>query len=187
MPGTPCTERGRAKSQNHPSSEDTDALLNHGGKPTVSWADFIETHKEIITACDFFTVEVLTAAGLVTVYVLFFIKIATRELHIAGITTNPDLSWMAQIAHNITMTDIGFLEGQRHLILDRDPKFSEQFCRIIRDTGTKIVRLPPDLNAYAERFVHSIKEECLSRLVFFGIDGLRRAVREYAAHYHEVH
>lgn len=169
-------------------------LAQHGTPPSGSrqsgmrWAEFIRTHQKVITACDFFSTEVLTATGLITIYVLFFIKIATREVHIAGITQHPHEFWMEQTARNLTMADDGFLEGQRYLILDRDTKFTASFRRIIKEAGIKPIRLPPrspNLNAYAERFVRSIKSECLSRLVFFSLDGLRHAIREYITHYHE--
>jgi transposase InsO family protein len=142
----------------------------------------------VIAACDFFTAEVFTPTGLVTYYVLFFIKIGSREVHIAGVTPHPDESWMRQVARNVTMADSGFLWGQRHLIFDRDSKFCDSFRRTIRSIGIKTIRLPPrspNLNAHAERYVRSAKEECLSRLVLFGEAGLRRALREFVAHYHE--
>ena len=95
---------------------------------------------------------------------------------------------MKQVARNVTMDGWGFLQGQCYLILDRDSKFCAAFRHLIHGAGMKLIRLPPrspNLNAYAERFVRSVKEECLSRLVLFGEAGLRRALREYVAHYHE--
>ena len=95
---------------------------------------------------------------------------------------------MLQIARNITDAQSGALHSKRYLIIDRDTKYSEQFRRLIRDEGTKVIRLPPrspNLNAYAERFVRSIKDECLDRMIFVGQASLRRAVAEYTEHYHE--
>jgi putative transposase len=109
--------------------------------------------------------------GLVTQYVLFFIDIASRSVHVAGITPYPDNSWMTQIARNITDADDGFIRGTRYLILDRDSKYSDEFCNVLVREGVHVVRLPPrspNLNAFAERFVRTIKEECLSRMIFFG-------------------
>ena len=108
-------------------------------------------------------------------------------MNIVGITTRPDESWMLQIARNETDSAGGSLYSKRYLIIDRDTKYSEQFRRLIRDNGTKVIRLPPrspNLNAYAERFVRSIKDECLDRMIFIGQASLRRAVSEYMTHYH---
>ena len=106
-----------------------------------------------------------------TIYVLFFIKIGSREVHIAGVTQHPNESWMKQVARNVTMEEWGFLSGQQYLIFDRDSKFCSSFRRLIRLAGIKPIRLPPmspNLNAYAERYVRSAREECLSQLVLFG-------------------
>ena len=141
----------------------------------------------MLAASDFLTVEVWTAKGLVTYYLLFEIGLVDRVVSIAGITTRPDESWMLQIARNITDAQSGALNAKRYLVIDRDTKYSEQFRRLIRDSGTQVIRLPPmspNLNAYAERFVRSIKEECLDRMIFIGQASLRRAVREYIEHYH---
>jgi len=157
-------------------------------RPNIPWSEFIESHQEVIAACDFFTAEVLTPTGLITYYVLFFIKIGSREVHIAGVTPHPGQSWMKQVARNVTMEGWGFLCGQRHLIFDRDSKFCASFRRIIRSVGIKPIRLPPrspNLNAHAERYARSAKDECLSRLVLFGEEGLRRALTEFVDHYHE--
>ena len=89
---------------------------------------------------------------------------------------------------NLTDCESGALRAKQYLIIDRDSKYTAQFRRLIRDNGTKVIRLPPrspNLNAYAERFVRSIKDECLNRMIFVGQASLRRAVREYIEHYHE--
>jgi len=158
-----------------------------GRSPKIAWADFIASHKEVLVACDFFTTEVLTKAGLITYHILFFIKIGSREVKIAGITRNPNEAWMQQIARNLTFPDDGFLTGCRYLIMDRDTKFSKGFRKILWEAGTKLIRLPPnspDLNAFAERWILSVKTECLSKLVLFGEEGLRRALAEFVCHYH---
>jgi transposase InsO family protein len=95
---------------------------------------------------------------------------------------------MKQVAKHVTMDDWGFLNGRRYLILDRDSKFCAAFRHIIASAGVKIIRLPPrspNLNAFAERFVRSVKDEALSKLVLFGEEGLRRALDEFMSHYHE--
>jgi len=94
---------------------------------------------------------------------------------------------MLQVPRNVTDAQSGALRSKRYLIIDRDTKYSEQFRRLIRDEGTNVIRLPPrspNLNAYAERFVRSIKEECLDRIIFVGQASLCRVVREYVQHYH---
>jgi transposase InsO family protein len=96
-------------------------------------------------------------------------------------------SWMLQIGRNVTDAQSGALHAKRYLIIDRDTKYSQQFRRLIQDNGTNVIRLPPmspNLNAYAERFVRSIKDECLDRMIFVGQASLRRAVTEYMNHYH---
>ncbi|MFH0900668.1 MAG: integrase core domain-containing protein, partial [Pseudomonadota bacterium] len=100
----------------------------------------------------------------------------------------PDGQWMLQIARNLTDAEEGFLRGKRYLILDRDPLYTDAFRRLLKTSGTKPLRLPPwspNLNAFAERFVLSIKSECLDRLILLGEGHLRTAVREYLVHYHE--
>jgi len=153
----------------------------------TAWSTFLKAHWKVLAACDFLTVEVWTARDLVTHYLLFVISLADRVVNIAGITAQPDESWMLQIGRNLTDAQSGALHAKRYLIIDRDTKYSEQFRRLISDVGTAVIRLPPrspNLNAYAERFVRSIKDECLDRLIFAGQASLRRAVTEYVSHYH---
>jgi len=117
------------------------------------------------------TVEVWACRGLVTHYLLFVISLSDRAVKVAGITTRPDEVWMLQVGRNLTDWQAGALHYKRYLIIDRDTKYSAQFRRLIRDNGTKVMRLPqrsPNLNAYAERFVRSIKDECLNRMIFIG-------------------
>jgi len=168
-------------------------LKRNGIEPTpergkcTRWATFLRAHWKVLAASDFLTVEVWTGRGLATYYLLFVISLADRVVKIVGITTRPDESWMVQIARNETDSQTGALHAKGYLIIDRDTKYSEQFRRLIRDNGTKVIRLPPlspNLNAYAERFVGSIKEECLDRMIFVGQASLRRAVAEYMDHYH---
>jgi putative transposase len=152
------------------------------------WSTFLKAHWESLTATDFLSVEVCTIKGLVTHYVLFFIDLAFRSVYIAGITPNPGNSRMTQIARNVTDVRDGFLCGKRYLILDRDTKYSDAFHRIIARAGIEVIRLPPrspNLNSFAERFVRSIKEECLSRMIFFGQSSLRHAIAQYLSHYHD--
>jgi len=140
-----------------------------------------------MSAIDFTTIEVWTRGGLFTFYLLFVLKLSTRRVHLAGVTTNPAGPWMRQIARNLTDGEDGFLNGSRHLLLDRDTKFTDEFREILDTAGVDPVKLPPrspNLNAHMERFMRSIKDECLDRMIFFGENSLRNAVREYLAHYH---
>jgi transposase InsO family protein len=106
-----------------------------------------------------------------TYYVLFFVNISSRAVHIAGITAHPDSRWMRQIARNVTDLNRGFLCGKRYLILDRDTKYRDAFRSILVREGIEVIRLPPrtpNLNAFAERFARSIRSECLNRMILFG-------------------
>jgi transposase InsO family protein len=156
-------------------------------KKTTTWPEFIRTHLDVLTATDFFTAEVWTWRGLVTYYVLFFIHLDSRKIHIAGMTPHPDEAWTVQMARNVTMVDWGFLSPGQSLIHDRDAKFCAAFQHTIDEAGVRRLVLPPrspNLNAYAERWVRSVKEECLSRLILFGERSLRYALSEYGSHYH---
>jgi putative transposase len=168
-------------------------LRRHGLPPaperkhTTTWAAFIRAHLAVLAGTDFFTVEVLTLRGLVTYYVLFFIHLESRKVDIAGITVHPDEQWMGQMARNVTMEGCGALRDCRYLLHDRDTKYTISFRAIIESGQVKTLPLParsPNLNAYAERWVRSVKEECLSKVILFGERSLRRALREYVEHYH---
>ena len=141
----------------------------------------------VLAGTDFFTVEVLTLKGLVTYYVLFFIQLETRRVCLAGVTPFPDQEWMEQQARNLTMKDWGFLAHSRYLLHDRDGKFCPVFREVIKAGKVRPLKLParsPNPNAFAERWVRSVKEECLSQLIFFGEGSLRRALTQYVEHYH---
>jgi putative transposase len=156
-------------------------------KTTTTWKEFIRTHMDVLVATDFFTAEIWTTAGLVTYYVLFFIHLASRKVHVAGVTPHPNEQWMIQIARNVTMEEWGFLSSGHYLIHDRDGKYCPAFQDILEAAGVKRVPLPPrspNLNAYAERWVRSVKEECLSRLILFGEASLCHALTQYVEHFH---
>jgi len=156
-------------------------------KRTTTWADFIRVHMAVLAGTDFFSVEVLTLRGLVTYYVLFFIRLESRRVEVAGITQHPNEAWMKQIARNVTMDEWGFLDNCSYLIHDRDTKYCQSFRDIIEFGDVRTLPLParsPNLNAFAERWVKSVKDECLSKLILFGEASLRRTLREYVVHYH---
>lgn len=156
------------------------------GRP---WSLFLKAYWRALAASDFFTVEVWSWSGLVTYYVLFVMELATRKVCIAGITPHPDAEWMTQVVRQLTDGVDGMLIGKRYLILDRDTKYCQAFRDFLKREGIEVIRLPPrspNLNAFAERWVRSVRDECLSRLIPIGQGMLRGALREYGAHfYHE--
>ncbi len=188
-----CRIQGELKGLGHRVAPSTIAkILKENGIPPApdrpsSWRTFLQSHWGEVAGMDFFTTEVWTVRGLVTYYVLLVIDLKTRRVHFAGATSNPDGSFMTQIARNLTDAVDGFLAGHRFLICDRDAKFTARFRLLLEDAGVKMILTPrqaPNCNAYAERFVLSIKSECLQRMIFFGESSLRRAVHAYLDHYH---
>jgi transposase InsO family protein len=168
-------------------------LRRHGIAPapkrsqTTTWKDFIAAHMAVLAGIDFFTVEVLTWRGLATYYVLFFIQLESRRVDLAGVTRHPDALWMEQMARNAIDLDIGHLRNQRYVLHDRDTKYCATFRSILESGGVKCLALParsPNLNAFAERWVGSVKQECLRKLILFGEASLRRALSAYTTHYH---
>ncbi len=169
-------------------------LAEHGLEPaprrgrSMSWKTFLAAHAGAIAAADFFTVEVLTRGGLVRYFVLFVIDPRSRRVHIAGISNRINGHFMAQVARNLTDAFDGYLNGFRHLIVDRDPLYTAHFAALLRASGVELLRLParsPNLNAHAERFVRSIKTECLRKVIPLGEAHLRTLVHHYVEHYHE--
>jgi len=168
-------------------------LKAHGIEPApdrqrqTTWATFLKAHWEVLAAIDFTTIEVWTRSGLVTFYLLFVMELKTRRVHFAGCTPHPSECWMKQIARNLTDSCDGFLLGKRYVLMDRDSKFCPSFRDILKGAGAEPLLLPPrspDLNAHIERFMRSIKAECLERMIFFGEKSLRRAVPAFLQHYH---
>jgi putative transposase len=167
-------------------------LKRHGIDPAPerrrkTWKELSTRHWELMIAADFFTVEVWTRRGLRWSIVLFFVELSTRKVEIAGIASVANGIWMEQIGRNLTDAVDGILNGKRYLIHDRDPLFTNQFVDLLADAGVKPVKLPPrspNLNAYAERFVLTIKESCLERTILFGEASLRTALHNFVDHYH---
>jgi transposase InsO family protein len=146
-----------------------------------SWAEFLRAQAQGIVACDFFTVETV---WLRTLYVLFFIEHRSRRVRLAGVTAHPDGNWMLQQARNLAVEDQ--LENVLFLIHDRDAKFSGPFDAILRGEGVRVIKTPvqaPKANAIAERWVRSIRNECLDHLLVFGRRHLERILRDYLRHY----
>jgi hypothetical protein len=153
-------------------------------RPT-SWHTFLQAHWGVIAGADFFTTEVWTWRGLVTYYTVFVIDLASRRVDIVGSTPHPHDVFMHQVARTQTAADDGLLVGHRVLICDRDAKWSVPVRERLGEAGIRVVQTPfqaPNANAYAERFVRSIKPECLNRVIPFSERHLRRAIAEYLVH-----
>jgi putative transposase len=146
-----------------------------------SWSEFLRAQARGVLACDFFTVE---TAWLRTLYVLFFVELGSRRVHLAGVIANPDSAWMRQQARNLAIEER--LEKVRFLLHDRDAKFSGPFDEIIRSEGVRVIKTPiraPLANAVAERWVRTVRNECLDHLLVFGRRHLEQILRDYVAHF----
>jgi transposase InsO family protein len=164
----------------------TEGLSPRGERP-MAWRTFMRAHWPAILAADFFTTEVWTGRGLVTYYTLFVIELHSRRVQVVGATPYPDEAFVLQAIRHLTDCTDGVIPPGRVLICDRDPKWSDAVVAFLEREGTRMIRTPPrapNCNAYAERFVRSIKEECLDRLIVLGERHLRRAIAEFVAHYH---
>ncbi|MDG2122314.1 MAG: integrase core domain-containing protein [Verrucomicrobiales bacterium] len=153
---------------------------------TTTWKTFLQAHWESFAAIDFTSVEGWTRDGLTTFYILVVMRLNTRRVEIAGVTESPDGIWTEQMARNLTASG-GFLDGATHLLVDRDTKFLPLRTYLEGMTDTRVVLLPPrspNLNAHLERYMRSMKSECLDRMIFFGRRSLERALKEFVAHYH---
>jgi len=145
------------------------------------WREFLRQQAASMLACDFFTVETI---ALRRFYVLFFIELESRRVHLAGCTANPTGAWVTQQARNLSFT--GIFERMRFLIHDRDSKFSGTFDEVFRSEGITVIHTPiraPQANAYAERFVRTVRAECLDWLLIIGRRHLETVLRIYTAHY----
>jgi putative transposase len=167
-------------------------LLRHGVPPAPersrqgsSWRTFLNHYKEQFLACDFFTVETLT---LQTLYVLFFIEHGTRQVYFAGCTAHPNQNWVTQQARHMTWELEERDPPMKYLICDHDTKFTQSFDTVFEATGIEIVTIPyqaPNANAVAERWVRTVREECLDRLIILNERHLRRVLQEYVTYYNE--
>jgi putative transposase len=152
-----------------------------------TWKAFLRSHWDQLAATDMFTVEVLTPRGLVRYLVLFVMELSSRRVSMAGLTVDLGEQWVKQVFRNQLDVFDGFLLGKRYILMDRDSLYSPSVRTLLRSSGVKPIRLParsPNLNAYAERFVRSIKSECAERMIFFSEEALLRALMSYAEHYH---
>jgi transposase InsO family protein len=152
-------------------------------KSSIAWRQFLKAQAAGIVACDFFTVETIR---LKTLYVLFFIELGTRRVQVGGVTDRPDGAWMVQRAREFSMAAGEEDVGLRFLIHDRDSKFSGPFDGVFSADGAKVILTPvrsPNANAYAERWVRTVREECLDWMLIWGRRHLLQVLQEYVDHY----
>ena len=152
----------------------------------MTWRTFVQAHWPALVAADFFTTEVWTVRGLVTYYTAFVIELHSRRVRVIGSTPHPDDAFVLQTLRGLTGEGDVLRDG-RILICDRDPKWSRGMEDLLATAGLRVCRTPaaaPNSNAHAERFVRSIKEECLNRIVPVGERHLRRMLTEFVEHYH---
>jgi putative transposase len=154
-----------------------------------SWSEFLKRHHETLWASDFLSVKSLTTKGFVDLFILYFIHPGSRRVIVSGITTNPDSAWMKQQARNVTgdIHDLGFPTPEI-LIIDCDTKYTWEFDAIFESEGTEVRRVgprAPNLNAYAERFVQTLRTECLDFFVVLGEKHMRHIISEFMAYYHD--
>src|SRR6185437_241012 len=151
-----------------------------------TWSDFLKRQAATLWAADFLSVKTWTAAGFVDLYLLFFIHIGTRKVIISNPTANPNSEWVTQQARNATMTMDDWDLRMTHLIIDHDTKFTDGFDAVFESEDAEVKRvgpLAPNMNAYAERFVQTLKTECLDHFIVCGEKHLRHLVKEFTAHY----
>jgi putative transposase len=167
-------------------------LKEHGLDPGPkrgegTWTDFLKRHAATLYACDFFSKKVLTLRGVVEVFILFFIHVSSRRVHIAGMTTRPRQAWTAERAREALDFLRGTPDEQPILLRDHDTKFGDLFDAVLRQNGVRVQKVgprAPNLNAIAERWVQTVQHECLDHFIVFGEAHLRYLLAEMIAHYH---
>lgn len=153
-----------------------------GTRGGTSWKTFLSNQAHAIWATDFLSVDTVLFRRL---YVLFFIELDTRRVHFAGVTANPTGPWVTQQARNLFLRAGEELSGRRFLIRDRDAKFSGPFDEVFTSEGLRVIMTPvraPKANAYAERFVGTLRRECLDWMLIFGRRHLESVLGEYIDH-----
>ena len=165
-------------------------LRRHGIEPAprraeLSWSEFLRAQASAIIACDFLTVDTVWLRRL---YVLFFIELGSRRVYFGGVTANPHERWVTQQARNLVMTLAEREQPVRFLVRDRDSKFTRGFDEVFRSDGIRVIRTPvraPRAKAHAERWVGSLRRECLDRILILSRRHLQQVVRAYIGHHNE--
>ncbi|MGO8873131.1 MAG: integrase core domain-containing protein [Acidimicrobiales bacterium] len=165
-------------------------LRRHGIAPTPdrsdrAWSEFLRAQAATMLVCDFFTVDTVLLRRL---YVLFFIEIHTRRVHLTGITANPVGEWVTQQARNLSLDLAERSRSVKFLIRDRDATFTASFDEVFRTEGIRVIKTPvraPRANAFAERFVGTVRRECTDRILIFGRSHLEQVLFEYVTHYND--
>ena len=172
------------------SRESIVLILKKNGFPPYKRRIWKFSERVIATAkwhaCDFAKHRILTPYGMITVSILFFINCKTRKIHISGFTENPNAEWTKRQLVNASMADWGFLKRGSRLIHDGDPCFKDVFKGGLEASGIESVKTPPyspNCNAIAERFVKTLRAQCLDRLIFFSEDQLTKALKEYEVYF----
>ncbi|MBL7189830.1 MAG: transposase [Phycisphaerae bacterium] len=155
-----------------------------------TWHEFIKSHWDVLAACDFFTIELLVGHKLIRCTVFFVMELASRKVFFAPVKPQPDGPYMRHIAKILTDSEDGFLQGKRYLIHDRDPLYkTDGFHGILRSSGIEPVKLParsPNLNCYSERYIKSVKSECLDHLILSSVKHLEYVLQQYSEYYYSV-
>ena len=167
-------------------------LKEHGLDPSPerakgTWSDFLKRHAATLWASDFVGVKTWTTSDLVDVYVLVFMHVGSRRVFISGMTAAPDSAWVTQQARNVFMTAADWGVGMTHLLIDHDTKFTKPFDAVLEADGVSVHRVgprAPSLNAHVERFIQTLRTECLDQFVIAGEGHLRHLCDEFVAHYH---
>jgi len=153
----------------------------------TTWAEFIKCHWKSLSAIDFFHCEIYTIKGLTRYMVFVAIDYSTRKVEIAGIIEQAHGDWLKQIAKNLTDPFAGFLKNKKYVVRDRDPLYTDAFIEILRAGGVKAIKsmpMAPNFSPFVERFIRSIKSECLDRMLIFGEAHLRHVIKNCIEHYH---
>jgi putative transposase len=153
-----------------------------------TWTEFVRRQAATLWACDFFTQRIWTLSGAVDCFVLFFLNIGSRRVFLAGLTTRPDHAWVAQQARHFCQHVATLPEQPTHLLRDRDGKFGPEFDAVLAAAGMEVVPVGPrmpNMNAFAERWVLSVRLECLNHFVVFGEEHLRYLLDQYLAFFNE--
>jgi putative transposase len=153
----------------------------------ATWSDFVKRHAQTLWACDFLQKRIWTLCGPVHYFLLFFMHVGSRRVHLAGITSEPTVNWVAQKARDVAQVFKQEPIKPAYLLRDRDSKYSIAFDDAFKEQGVEVVKVgprAPNMNAYIERFLGTLQAECLDHFVILGADHLRYLVESFLNHYY---